>query len=227
MPPRIALLDASHQDPNTVRNFRREVPATLVEFPVVDGDLPPTFDFDGIIVTGSRSAVYTDDDWIVATKEWVTEAINHQLPALGICWGHQLLADVCGGTVEPMGEYEMGYRSVRHYGDELFSGIPTEFTVFTTHSDRVTKLPSSASLIAENDYGIHGFRDGDVFGVQAHPEYDMNTAEHVVRRKDLPENQIESVCKSITDTEFAKALVAKQIFDNFVTIVTHSINSIK
>jgi GMP synthase (glutamine-hydrolysing) len=220
MEPRIALLNASRNDANTSRNFRRELDADLSEFSVTDGDLPATDDFDTVVVTGSRASVYWDEPWIDATREWVRDALARDLPALGICWGHQLLADVLGGTVEPMGEYELGYHTVRHDGDDLFAGVPEEFSVFTTHSDAVTELPENAELIAENDYGVHGFRRGDVYGLQSHPEYDPRTAEAVVRGKvHLPDERIESVCEGITDAAYAEARPAKSVFDNFVRTV--------
>ena len=58
----------------------------------------------------------------------------------------------------------------------LLSGLPERFTAFTTHSDEVAQLPPGATLIAENDYSVQGFRTGDVFCVQFHPEYDRETA---------------------------------------------------
>jgi len=224
MEPRIALLDASHDDPTTPRNFRREITGELRRFSVVDREFPAIdgFEatgaegFDAIVVTGSRASVYWDEPWIEATREWVTEALARGCPALGICWGHQLLADVLGGSVEPMGEYELGYRTVRHHGSELFDGVPEEFTVFTTHSDAVTELPDGASVIAENDYGVHGFQHGNVYGLQSHPEYDPATAESVVRGKDLPEERIESVCSEITDAQYEAAKPAKAVFGNFL-----------
>jgi GMP synthase (glutamine-hydrolysing) len=217
MAPRIALLDASHGNPDTPRNFRRELDGDVRRFSVVDREFPDrdAVDVDAVVVTGSRASVYWEKPWIDETRQWVRAAIDDGLPVLGICWGHQLLADALGGTVEPMGEYELGYRTVRHTGADLFEGVPREFTVFTTHSDAVTELPDGAELIAENDYGIHGFRHGRVYGVQAHPEYDPETAESVVRQKDLPDERIESVCAGITDEAYAEAKAATAIFGNF------------
>jgi GMP synthase (glutamine-hydrolysing) len=216
MEPRVALLNASHDDANTSRNFHRELDADLSEFSVTDGELPGSYDFDGFVVTGSRASVYWDEPWIEVTRGWVETAIERGLPAFGVCWGHQLLADALGGTVEPMGEYELGYRTVRHSGDPLFEGVPGEFTVFTTHSDAVTELPDGAERIAENDYGVHGFRHGNVYGVQSHPEYDPDTAESVVRGKNhLPSERIEAVCGGITEETYAEAMPAKNVFENF------------
>jgi GMP synthase (glutamine-hydrolysing) len=219
--PRIALLNAAHGGDHTRRNFRREVDADLVEFDVTERELPDGFAFDGCIVTGSRASVYWDEPWIGELKEWVGDAVEAGLPFLGVCYGHQLLADVLGGRVEAMDDYEIGYRTVEHDDSRLFDGVDGEFTVFTTHSDRVAELPPGAELIAENDYGIHGFRKGDVFTVQFHPEYDMATAETVTEGKDdqLAADRIQRVLDGITEENFAAACEAKTLFDNFIEYV--------
>jgi GMP synthase (glutamine-hydrolysing) len=224
---RIALLNAAHSGDHTRRNFRREVDADLVEFDVTEGELPADFAFDAAIVTGSRASVYWDEPWIGELKEWVGDAVEAGLPFLGVCYGHQLLADVLGGRVEGMGEYEIGYRTVEHDGSPLFAGIDPEFTVFTTHSDRVAELPPGADLIAQNDYGIHGFRKGDVFTVQFHPEYDMETAETVTRGKDdqLSAERIQQVLDGITDGNYAAACEAKTLFANFTDYVRERIEA--
>jgi len=218
---RIALLVAAHDDADPRRNFRREVNADLVEFHATDGELPETFDYDACIITGSRDSVYWDEPWIEALKEWVSEAVETDMPFLGVCFGHQLLADVLGGTVEDMGEYEIGYREIEHDGSSrLFDGIDREFTVFTAHSDRVSTLPDGAEKIAGNGYGIHGFRQQNVFGVQFHPEYDIATARFAaVEKADLSEKQLDSVLTDITAENYAAACEAKTLFENFTQFV--------
>ena len=218
--PRIALLNAAHEAEGNRRNFRRELDADLTEFHLPAGQYPKTYDFDGFVVTGSRASVYWDEEWIDPAKEWVGAAIDRGLPCLGVCYGHQLLADVLGGTVEAMGEYEIGYRTVERTGDSrLLEGVDDEFTVFTTHSDAVVELPPGAERLATNEYGVHGFRKDRVFGVQFHPEYDMQTAEEVTKGKDLPEERIQSVLDGITPENFDAACEAKQMFENFVAFV--------
>lgn len=216
---RVALLNASTTEaaiPSTNRNFRRELDADLTEFLVTRGQLPDSFEFDGVVITGSAASAYWDEQWIQDTREWVQEAHDRRLPMLGVCFGHQLLASALGGTVADMDEFEIGYREVFHGESPLFSGIDDQFTVFTSHGDRVVELPDDAEQIAENEYGIHGFRAGHAFGVQFHPEYDMETAAAVTRRKEfLGEDRIDSVLAGITDEQYAKACQAKQLFENF------------
>ncbi|WP_049924247.1 type 1 glutamine amidotransferase [Halopiger djelfimassiliensis] len=217
---RIAVLNAAHRDENTTRNFRRELDASLAEFDVTDGEVPAGFEFDAAVVTGSRSSVYWDEDWIRSTAAWVDDAIERGLPALGICWGHQLLADVLGGTVEDMGAYEVGYSEIEQVADSrLFDGISGEFTAFTSHSDAVSELPPGATPLAENRYSNHGFRKDRVFGVQFHPEYDPETARELVHRKDLSDDRLESVLAEITAENYREACEAKLVFENFLEFV--------
>ncbi len=214
--PRIALLDVSDA-PSTRRNFRRELDADLVEYDPNEGDLPETFSFDGAVITGSRISVYWDKAWIPPLLEWIAEADDCGLPMLGICYGHQALAEALGGRVSGMDDYEIGYRTIRQRGDdELFAGIDSEFTAFTTHSDTVVQLPPGARRLAENEYGVHAFRKDDAWGVQFHPEYDTETARTIVQSKDLPDERIDAVLEGINEENYAAACEAKQLFDNFI-----------
>jgi len=220
--PRVALLNASHEVVDTRRNFRRELDADLVEFHCPSGELPEGFDFDAFVVTGSRASVYWDREWIGALKRWAGEAVRAGLPALGVCYGHQLLADVMGGRVEAMGEYEIGYRTVEQDGqNRLLDGVAEDMTVFTTHSDHVVEAPPGATVFAKNEYGIHGFRKDQVFAVQFHPEYDMETARTVTQGKtdQLSEDRIEEVLDGIRADNYQAACEAKQLFDNFLAFV--------
>ncbi|WP_254839337.1 type 1 glutamine amidotransferase [Natronomonas marina] len=222
MTARIALVNASYDGTNTLRNFRRELDADVTAYSALERSFPDVETYDGVVVTGSRASVYWDEPWIDEAQRWAGDAVESDTPALGICWGHQLLADAVGGTVESMDEYELGYRTVSHDGADIFEGVPETFTVFTTHSDAVTELPDGADRIAENDYGIQGFRRGNVYGLQSHPEYDPETAEAVARGKDLPEERIESVCAGITDEAYAEARATKRVFDNFCRLAERS-----
>ncbi|WP_416838366.1 type 1 glutamine amidotransferase [Haloferax sp. DFSO52] len=222
--PRLAFLDASHGDENTRRNFRRELDADLVEFDVTEGPLPDHFDYDGIVITGSSSSVYWDEAWIQKLVSYVAEADERDIPVLGVCFGHQVVAEALGGTVEDMGDFELGYSTVLRTADgdadDLLTGIDDQFTVFTSHGDAVVDLPPGADLLAENEYGVHAFRRSHAFGVQFHPEYDTTTAEAIARSKDfLPDEQIRSVLDGITPENYAAACDAKRLFDNFVAYV--------
>ncbi|WP_423996663.1 type 1 glutamine amidotransferase [Halorubrum trapanicum] len=215
---RFALLNAAHDGANTRRNFRREIDADLVEFDVNDGDLPDHTEFDGVVVTGSRSSVYWDEAWIPPLVDYVAEVAEAGVPVLGVCYGHQVLAEALGGRVAGMDGFEIGYNEIRRVRDDpLFEGIDESFTAFTTHGDAVVELPPSATLLAENDRGVHAFRDGHCWGVQFHPEYDVETAREVTdgKREQIGDARVDGVLESITPEAYDAACEAKALFENF------------
>ena len=215
---RIALLNAAHDGTNSRRNFRRELSADIVEYDVNDGRLPETGDFDAIVVTGSRASVYWDEPWIDPLVDYVGDAADRGVPVLGVCYGHQVLAEALGGRVAGMDGFELGYSQVHHQGDELFDGISEEFTVFTSHGDAVVRLPPGAELLAENEYGIHAFRKNHCWGVQFHPEYDVRTAREVAegKRDRIGDQQVDAVLEGVTEENYQAACEAKSLFDNFI-----------
>jgi len=227
--PRLALLNTSYEGYHTRRNFRRELDADLVEYRATEGDVPREFAFDGFVVTGSAASVYWDERWIDDCRAWAAEALDRGLPALGICFGHQFLADVLGGRVEEMGEYELGYRTVRRSGpSRLLEGLDEEFVVFETHSDRVAELPPGATLIAENDYGVQGFETELVSAVQFHPEYDTETARDVTRGKEtVSEERKRAVLEGIDEATYREACEAKALFDSFTEFVTERASKVE
>ena len=215
---RFALLNAARESEHTARNFRRELDADLAEFDVNAGELPAHFEWDGIVVTGSRASVYWDAEWIPPLVEWVGEAADRGVPILGVCYGHQVLAEALGGRVAGMDDFEIGYNTIEREGDdELFAGIGEEFTVFTTHGDSVVDLPPGAQLLAKNEYGVHAFRKGHCWGVQFHPEYDVDTAREVAdgKRERIGDDRVDAVLADVTPDNFEAACEAKTLFDNF------------
>lgn len=218
---RFALLHAAHGDENTSRNFRRELDADLAEFEVTEGELPADHEFDGVVVTGSRASVYWDEAWIPPLVDWVAEAHERAIPILGVCYGHQVLAEALGGRVAGMDGFEIGYNEIQRRpeadGDELLDGIDESFLAFTTHGDTVVDLPPEAELLAENEHGVHAFRAGNAWGVQFHPEYDIETAREVTegKRDSLDDGRVDAVLEEITPANYEAACEAKRLFENF------------
>lgn len=232
--PRLALLNAAHDGANTRRNFRRELGADLVEYDATDGELPggypesAAFDFDGIVVTGSRSSVYWDEPWIPPLLEYIEAAYDRGIPLLGVCYGHQAIAEALGGRVTGMDAFEIGYNEIHRRVDDdpVLAGLDERFTAFTTHGDVVVDLPPGARVLAENDYGVHAFRKEHAWGVQFHPEYDVETAREVTegKRDRLGDDRVDAVLSEITPENHAEACEVKQLFDNFLASVEETLH---
>jgi len=234
----LALIDASLGTPHAKRNFQREVDATLTIYDANEGEIPPPIghpdpvetddgpiqSFDGVIISGSQSSVYDDNrPWIQPLSRWVEGAIADDVPLLGVCWGHQLLAQILGGTVKG-GSYELGYVEVtQETEDPIWTNIPSPFTVFATHSDHVVEMPPGATLLASNDTGVQAFRHEQVYTVQFHPEYDRQTATAMIHSKTtLSEDEVQAALDTCTDANVEAARPAKRIFDNFLDHVESS-----
>ncbi|NMT64295.1 glutamine amidotransferase [Marinobacter orientalis] len=135
-------------------------------------------DWDGIVVTGSPAMVSDRAPWSEQTARWLAEAVTAEIPVLGVCYGHQLLAHALGGEAgfHPAGR-ETGTHQVELLAtaehDPLFKGLPRQFPAQLTHRQSVLRLPENAILLGRNDFEAHqAFRVGPcAWGVQFHPEF--------------------------------------------------------
>ncbi|MBN1825542.1 MAG: glutamine amidotransferase [Candidatus Eisenbacteria bacterium] len=156
--------------------------------------LPDPAEYAGVVVTGSRENVTDGTAWMIRAAQWLSGAVRQEVPLLGICFGHQILAYALGGEVgpNPAGRNfgTVSFRSAAGAaGDPLFRGFPDSFPAQASHAQRVLRLPPGAVLLASADADPHAaFRAGSrVWGVQFHPEFDAGiTADYVdAYRKEL------------------------------------------
>lgn len=228
--PSLALLDASVGTTPAAENFRRVLSTPVSTYKVSNGELPPqpsdrAWTHDGVVISGSQVSVYEDRPWIRAVQEWVSECVETNVPVLGVCWGHQLLATALGGRVEPLGEYELGYATIEtRVENSLFEGIDEQFVAFESHSDTVTELPPGATVLTDNEIGVQSFAATTAYGVQFHPEYDVETARWVVQNKEdeLEAERFEDLLSSITPDTHERTAEARAVFGNFEAIVERS-----
>jgi GMP synthase-like glutamine amidotransferase len=112
---------------------------------------------------------------MAAIRGWVEAG----RPYLGLCFGHQLLAQACGGHVGLMdGPPEVGIAHVPVMADPIFAGVPALCTCFQWHGAEVKRLPEGAVLLASSEAcPIQAFRLGDfAYGLQFHMELTHTTA---------------------------------------------------
>ena len=121
---------------------------------IIGGEALPAVDSAaGVILTGSAHMVPERQLWSEATRVWLQQAVPAGLPVFAICYGHQLLADACGGAVgdNPRG-LEIGSTTITRLpacdDDPIFAALPTHFTANVTHYQSVLRLPAGATLLA-------------------------------------------------------------------------------
>jgi len=178
---------------------------------------------DGIVIGGSKWSVFEDVPNLSATQEFLRAAGSRQVPVLGVCFGHQLLATTFGGEVmrdeanEEFGSYEVTLNETGK-GDTLFAGLPEKFKAICGHHDAVSKLPEEADLLASSEKcPIHAFKlkNAPVYGVQFHPEHTAETFERVMRtvgRKYFSDSgKVDDIISRIDPAPHASSVLARFI----------------
>jgi GMP synthase (glutamine-hydrolysing) len=140
--------------------------------------LPGPRDADAFVITGSSSSVTERAPWMLRTEALVGEIAAAGTPLLGVCFGHQMIAQALGGEVRrnPLGREIGTVRLRRRVDDPIFAGLPRAFDVQATHVDSVARLPRDAEVLATTSLDpVAAFRVGaNVRAVQFHPEFDAD-----------------------------------------------------
>jgi GMP synthase-like glutamine amidotransferase len=149
--------------------------ASFATVRLVDGEaLPDPAGLDAILITGSAAGVYDDLDWIAPLERFVRAAHDARIPLVGICFGHQLIAQALGGTVR---KSEKGWGIGRHVydvasGNGVIDGDKT--AIACSHQDQVIEPPAGATTILHSAFTPHAgllYENGVTLSVQPHPEF--------------------------------------------------------
>ncbi len=152
-------------------------------FLVADGvekNLPAYDQLSGMIITGSHLMVSDGGAQVELWSQIVRDAVALNLPLLGICYGHQLLAQALGGRVtdHPAG-LELGQVEIElvpaAQDDPLFSVLPLKFSAYASHLQSVCKLPAGSCVYGKSVFeSHHAVRFAPAaWGVQFHPEFNQ------------------------------------------------------
>lgn len=136
-------------------------------YAVVDGEFPAAVsDCDSWLITGSEHGAYEAHDWIPPLEQFIRDIYADGCPLIGICFGHQIIAQALGGTVE---KYSKGWAVGRQ--EYLIDGQPVALNAW--HQDQVTKLPKGATVIGQNAFCAHAalLYDNRILTLQPHPEH--------------------------------------------------------
>jgi GMP synthase-like glutamine amidotransferase len=146
--------------------------------------IPELADFDFLFVLGGAQDVWETDKypWLVAEKEAIREwVIDRAKPYMGICLGHQLLADALGGRVGKARASEVGVHTIAvsqsSAQDHLFEGLAGTHRVIQWHHAEVQIAPAGARILASSQTtDIQALAiDGHAIGLQFHAEFTPQT----------------------------------------------------
>ncbi len=148
-------------------------------YPVLHGQFPASVnDCDGWLITGSRHGAYEDHPWIPPLEDFIRASYAAGVPMVGVCFGHQIIAQAMGGRVE---KYAKGWSAGATTYD--FGGESVKLNAW--HQDQVVQKPDSATRIASNDFCENAalLYDDRMFTVQAHPEFDARFMEGLIEKR--------------------------------------------
>jgi len=186
---------------------------TFRTYEVLDGVLPsgPT-ECDGWLITGSRFGAYEDHPWIPPLEAFIRRVQAAKVPMVGICFGHQIIAQALGGKVEKFaGGWSVGRTEYDWDGETV--------ALNAWHQDQVTRRPEGARVCASSEFCENAaLVYGDtILTVQAHPEFHRDFAADIIekRGRGLVPDPLLDAAVSRLDQPLDDARVAARIADFF------------
>ena len=162
-------------------------------YDVVGGEWPERPEaHDAYVITGSPAGVYEDLPWIAPLKEFL-RAAKGKARLVGICFGHQIMAEAFGGRVEKsdrgwgVGLQTYGVRARAPWMDDA-----ERVAIPVSHQDQVVAQPPKTTILAASDFtpfGVLAWRDQPALSMQFHPEFSPEFAKALIehRREALPD----------------------------------------
>jgi len=207
---------------DSLRRERNDIKTVDIE----NGEpLPSVRSAKGFIITGSHSMVTDELQWSVALEKYIKNVVSKDIPMLGICYGHQLIAKALGGRSDynPKGK-EIGtvmISTVNSGGsDPLLKDLPKKFCAYVTHSQSVLKLPPRAKVLGKNAHDPHQIVRfaARCWGVQIHPEFNESIIkEYILRQKEELVSMQFNVDRLLQEVRPCHA--SKKILDNFISVI--------
>lgn len=159
--------------------------------------------YDFFIITGSKAGVYEDKPWIKKLIQFVRHLNGKNKKVIGICFGHQVIATACHGTVVKSEKgWGVGIATSRLVSIPGWaSETKNEINLLVSHQDQVTALPEGAHVIAESDFCpffVVQWND-NFLSTQGHPEWTRTYSEASMmsRRGLIPDERIASALNSL------------------------------
>ncbi|MFC7216327.1 type 1 glutamine amidotransferase [Saliphagus sp. GCM10025334] len=196
-----------------------------VEFRVLDprrDQLHSVVSADAVIITGSHARINRRPPFLVHLEDAIRAAVAESVPILGVCFGHQAVASVLGGTIETLPERSAGFEDIdlteAGSNHDLFAGFDRTTTSFCWHRDHVREPLPDARVLATNRTGVQAFESirAPAFGIQFHPEFDRSMVETILRDRLASNRCRQHLSRSVTPDRYAEAQESRRLFTRFL-----------
>lgn len=184
---------------------------------LIDGEAPPDPSAcDAVLITGSPSGVYDSTPWMDPLRSFIREAFAKGTPMIGVCFGHQIIADAMGGDVR---KSEKGWGVGRHTYEIIdrrnwMTDAGATVSLSVSHQDQVITPPSGAVTLARSahtDHAMLAYTNAPVISLQGHPEFSdrfVSALWSARRGKTLTDDQVDGALESLAQAE-DRALVGE------------------
>ncbi|MEL6663464.1 MAG: type 1 glutamine amidotransferase [Pseudomonadota bacterium] len=182
--------------------------AVLESIAVVDGALlPDPARLDAVLITGSPVGVYDDEPWMAPLMDFIRWTASENVPQVGICFGHQAMAQALGGRVV---KSEKGWGLGRHTYEVtsttpwMQDNAPKTFALAVSHQDQVISPPPGAKTIATSEFCAHAglqYTQTPAISFQGHPEFSDSFAAALYENRrgaPLSDDQVDTATASLS-----------------------------
>jgi GMP synthase-like glutamine amidotransferase len=174
--------------------LRSHMPDLMCEtVSLVDGgSLPDHHEVTAVMITGSPVGVYDPVPWIEPLKAWIQQAAQFNIPQVGICFGHQIMAEAFGGRAHkaPQG-WGLGRHAYNIAANEPWMPVSdainvTSLSLAVSHQDQVLEVPPSARVLAHSPFTPFAalvYDHAPALSFQGHPEFCRKFADALIRSR--------------------------------------------
>jgi len=170
---------------------------------VVNGEsLPELDDIESLLITGSSYGAYEEIPWKADLEDLIRAVYARKTPMVGVCFGHQIIAQALGGTVQ---KADQGWGLGRHiYNVQPGNGLIDlpQLAIACSHQDQVLKAPAEATPLLSSDFAPYAgllYANGSTLTFQPHPEFDRDYAYElcVMRQGIAPDDVVKTAEESL------------------------------
>jgi len=192
---------------------------TFTTYPCMHGKFPEnSAACDGWLITGSKYSCYNNLPWMLTLEDFIRGLYFDAIPCVGICFGHQIIAQALGGTVSKSNKgWGIGTALVTMHKETPWTQpFKASFSMLVSHQDQVVTLPQGIQVLAGNgfcpNFMLH--YDKPLMSIQGHPEFSKDYTKALIETriqcigKECAQEAITSLSKPIDNTLFAKWILA-------------------
>ena len=152
---------------------------------VAAGELPDPAAHDAVLITGSPAGVYEDHDWLPGLFDFIRAAKDSKM--VGICFGHQAMAEALGGHVEKSDKgWGAGLHTYTVVRSEPWIDSAGTIAIPASHQDQVVRQPPNTDVVAASDFtpfAALAWTDRPAISFQFHPEFSPAFAKALIEKR--------------------------------------------